>query len=52
MNKFDEEYAYKTIEEYESLTDFKVNEAFKLGWRMARVKNKHLGIEEKNEDTE
>ena len=38
------EYAYKTIEEYEEITGFKVNEAFSIGWSMARCKNKHLGI--------
>jgi hypothetical protein len=31
------DYAYKTIEEYEKIGRFRVNEAFKDGWMMARV---------------
>ena len=31
------EYAYKDINEIESILGFKVNEAFKDGWRMART---------------
>jgi len=38
------DYAYKTIEEYEELAGFKVNEAFKGGWAMARVTNEQLDI--------
>lgn len=38
------EYAYKTGEEYEEIVGYKVNEAFKIGWSMARMKNKHFGI--------
>ena len=45
--------AYSTIEEYESIVGFKVNDAFKMGWDMARTTNEMLGIintrEEKNE---
>ena len=46
-------YAYSTMEEYESIVGFKVNDAFKMGWDMARTTNEMLGIintrEEKNE---
>jgi len=31
------EYAYKTIGEYESLVDCKVNSAFETGWIMSRT---------------
>jgi hypothetical protein len=37
-------FAYSTIEEYEELVGFKVNEAFRIGWLMARTMNSHLGI--------
>jgi hypothetical protein len=33
------DYAYPTIEEYEELVGFKVNDAFKMGWSMARTTN-------------
>lgn len=39
------DYTYSTIEEFESFVGFKVNDAFKDGWRMARTTNKMLGIE-------
>lgn len=35
-------FAYSTIEEYEELVGFKVNEAFRTGWIMARTMNSHL----------
>ncbi len=38
----DEEYAYKSIKECEEILGHEVNQAFKIGWKMARVKNKHL----------
>ena len=31
------EYAYATLEEYESIVGFKVNDAFRTGWQMART---------------
>jgi hypothetical protein len=43
-------YAYKNIEEYEGIVDCKVNEAFRIGWSMARATMKQLralGGEEK-----
>ena len=40
--KKDNEYAYKTVEEYEEILGQKVNDAFRIGWDMARTKNKHL----------
>ena len=40
--ELDDEYTYKTIEEYEEIVGFKVNDAFRIGWDMARTKNKHL----------
>jgi hypothetical protein len=33
------EYAYPTIEDYEDITGYKVNEAFRIGWSMARAKS-------------
>ena len=42
----DTDYAYPTIEEYEKLTGYKVNEGFTIGWDMARITNKMLGIKE------
>ncbi|MCK5610606.1 hypothetical protein KAR91_52525 [Candidatus Pacearchaeota archaeon] len=35
-------YAYKNIEEYEGIVDCKVNEAFRIGWSMARATMKQL----------
>lgn len=40
----DEEYAYKTIEECEEILGYKVNETFRIGWTMARIKNKNLRL--------
>jgi hypothetical protein len=31
------DYAYETIEDYEEIVGFKVNEAFWIGWWMART---------------
>lgn len=39
-------YAYKTIEEYEEIVGLKVNEAFRVGWQMARTTNAMLGVKE------
>lgn len=41
-----EDYVYPTIKDYKNImgTGFKVNEPFRIGWDMARLKNKHLGI--------
>lgn len=36
----DKEYAYKTIKEYEEIVGYSVNEAFRMGWDMARAKMK------------
>ena len=33
------DYAYSTIEDYEELVGFKVNDAFRVGWSMARTTN-------------
>ena len=35
-------FAYPTIEEYEELVGFKVNDAFRSGWMMARTMNSHI----------
>lgn len=40
---FGEQYFYRDIEEYESVTGFKLNEGNKMIWDMARTKNKDLG---------
>ena len=34
-----DDYAYKTIEEYEKILGQKVNDAFRIGWDMARMMN-------------
>lgn len=39
-----EQFAYKSIEEYESLVGYKMNEAFKTGFMMGRITNGQLGI--------
>ena len=39
-------YAYKTIEEYEGYSGYTVNQAFRIGWEMARLTNEMLGIKE------
>ena len=36
------DYAYKTVAEYEGIVGYRVNEAFKIGWDMARVTDKML----------
>lgn len=33
------DYAYPTIEDYEELVGFKVNDAFRMAWAMARTTN-------------
>ena len=42
------DYAYPTIEEYEELTGFKVNDTFRMGWAMARTTNDLFKQMEKN----
>lgn len=42
------DYAYPTIEEYEELTGFKVNDTFRMGWAMARTTNDLFRQMEKN----
>jgi len=32
-----DDYAYKSIDEYEEITGIKVNDAFRIGWDMARA---------------
>ena len=32
------EYMYESINEYEAIVGFKVNEAFRAGWAMARMR--------------
>ena len=36
------EPAYKSVAEYETLTGHKVNEAFKMGWVLARTTMDHI----------
>lgn len=38
-----DDFAYESPEEYEMYVGYKVNEAFKIGFQMGRVKNKHMG---------
>lgn len=47
-------HAYSTIEEYEELVGFKVNESFRTGWMMARTMNSHIAAlaESANEKAE
>jgi hypothetical protein len=33
------DYAYPTIEDYEEIVGFEVNDTFKMGWAMARTTN-------------
>jgi hypothetical protein len=42
------DYAYPTIEGYEEITGFKVNDTFKMGWVMARTTNDLFKQMEKN----
>lgn len=42
------DYAYPTIEEYEEITGFKVNDTFRMGWVMARTTNDLFKQMEKN----
>ena len=35
-------YAYKTIDEYESMVGVKINEGFMVGWNMARTTTEDL----------
>jgi hypothetical protein len=42
------DYAYPTIEEYEEITGFKVNDTFRMGWAMARTTNDLFKQMEKN----
>jgi hypothetical protein len=44
------DYAYASIEEFEEIVGYKVNDAFKDGWRMARTTNAMLGILSNNSD--
>ena len=47
---YGEQYAWPTIEDYEKTLGYKVNEACRMGWDMARFKNKHMGLFEKPEN--
>jgi len=42
------DYAYPTIEGYEEITGFKVNDTFRMGWAMARTTNDLFKQMEKN----
>jgi hypothetical protein len=42
------DYAYPTIEGYEEITGFKVNDTFRMGWAMARTTNALFKQMEKN----
>ncbi len=37
------DYVFVDIEEYEKITEITVNDAFRVGWEMARITNKQLG---------
>lgn len=41
---YGEQLAYQSVEDYEKFLGFKVNDAFRIGFEMARIKNKQLGI--------
>jgi hypothetical protein len=51
MNTTEPDYAYKTVEEYESIVGFKVNQAFRMAWNLARITNQQLGITQESEET-
>lgn len=38
------DFAYPTLEAFEQIVGYKVNDTFKDGWRMARTTNAQLGI--------
>lgn len=40
------DYVYASVEEYEKYSGFTVNEAFRMGWDMARTTNALLGFKE------
>lgn len=40
------DYAWPTVADYERDVGFQTNDAFRMGWGMARTTNKMLGIEE------
>ena len=42
-------YMYPTIEEYEAIVGFKVNDAFRIAWDMARLRS---AMFDNNEDEE
>jgi len=42
------DYAYPTIEDFEEITKFKVNDTFRMGWAMARTTNDLFKQMEKN----
>jgi hypothetical protein len=37
-----DDFAYSTLDEYEGIVGFEVNEAFRTGWTMARTTNRML----------
>ena len=45
-------FAYKSTDEYEEITGLDVNQAFKIGWDMARMTNEQIGISESHKDHE
>jgi len=47
-NETNQDYAYETIKEFEDIVGHSVNEAFKIGWDMARITNSMLGIKSKS----
>lgn len=42
VDSYKPDYAYSTIEEYENIVGYRVNDAFRNGWDMARTTNKQL----------
>lgn len=43
------DFAYATIEEFEEIVGYKVNEVFRNGWRMARTTNAQLGFKQNSQ---
>ena len=49
MSNVKNDYAYDTIEDYEKLVGYNVNDAFRIGWSMARLTNSIITKSQQNE---
>ena len=44
------DYSWPTVEDYEECVGFKVNQAFRMGWEMARTTDTMLGFKDAEEE--